>query len=227
MNKQYIQNLISENNLKKAIDCLLSLPQLIDNNTAYNELLLHKAKLEKYKSEVRSGVINRDQSELIFNKLNNDVLLFVNEIPDQVFKDINQGEKTVEILLSGRVEEFNSERKDDLIKMLSVMLKVSPEEIHLNRIHQKNEDTLALRISSVKVNDIINLINSNHPQIEKLKESFNIQNAEFVKEFAIKSVRRTINVLLKALVIGFVAIIALGFIVYYILNYLELLPIFE
>ena len=228
MNKQKIRNLISENNLEKAIDCLLTLPRLIDDDSIYNELLLHKAKFEKYQKDIRNGLISREQAELMFNRLNKDILSFIGSIPDPTFKEeANHGERTVEILLNGRVEEFSSEKKDDLIKMLSVMLKVSPQEIHLNRIHQKNEDTLALRISSVKVNDIINLINSNHPQIEKLKESFNIQNAEFVKDFAIKSVKKTMNVLLKALIIGFVAIIALSFIVYYILDYLDLLPLFK
>lgn len=223
MNKQSLRKLIAENNLERVIENLQTIPIVL--NESYNELTLFQSRLKQYKEDLRNGLLLKEEANKAFNTLKHNLLCFIDDLPDDIIEIENKSfRRDIELIISGKVEEFSAEKKDDLMKKLGVMLKVPESEIQLSRIEQKDDNTLALRIQSLNFRELTKLLNSNSPQIEKLKSQFNIKEVQKVKELAIWGVKKSIRFIIFAIVIVAICIVILSMTVYFILDYLEIIP---
>ncbi len=76
---EYIGDLIGGNKIEQAIEELSS---LLKNSPKLNELIMHKARYNELKDQIRLGIIEYEQVNITKNKIRLSILELLNDIED-------------------------------------------------------------------------------------------------------------------------------------------------
>lgn len=221
--KAKLKTYISNNKVEKTFDMLLSMPVVIEEKEIFNEVIIQRARFERYQSEIRKGIINTESADIKYSRIVTSIVELIEDIPE---RELDNGKieksRAIELVLDEKIEDFNSEKKDELLKVLSEKVNVPIEEVRIKRIKQKN-NKLALTLESSAITSLVDIVNSNTPQIEVLKSNLNIIGTKRIKDVTIWGIKKSIPII-KGTIIFFLVIISLLCIsVFYLIKYTGLL----
>ena len=141
MTKKDLKLLIGKNKTKEVIKALLSMTEVVnDNDELFDEVILLSSRHEGYSGDKRKGILNAEESQLQINRINHDLLLVIQKLPDTCQKESFfqtpqvKGNSFVELLIDQNFSEYNSSLKDNLVNVIAGLLQIERNEIIVRRI---------------------------------------------------------------------------------------------
>jgi len=162
MLKRRLKNLLSDNKTKKVIQTLLSITSVVnDNDSLFDQAILVSAQYKNYSNQKTLGLLSFDQQNLSSNQINFALLQIINSLPDSVEatnsqKVLNKGNKIIELLIDGKFDDFNSIRKEDLVKAISVILNIERKEVIIRELNSGSVK-MYIEMPKFKAFELINI----------------------------------------------------------------------
>ena len=216
--KAQIEKLLSKNKVQEAFDSMFSNQGIIGDDNIYDQLIILQAKFERCETGLRQGIISRGQAEIDFNNIVNALLEILDDVAHVLTPSASaKKEKTVEIVINDSMENFTSERKEDMLNVLSAMLKIDKEKIKIMAIERRN-NKLAIKLQSVNIQSILELFKANTPEIENLKAKFNIISIKKIKEVVILGLKKSVSFVVRAILFSILMVVLILKFIFYLIG---------
>ncbi len=140
MVKKELKLLISKNKTQKAIQKLLSLTEVVnDNDELFDEAILISSRYESFLTAKRAGAFSYSEEQIQINRINNSILDIIQRLPDSIaeispLNSIKKEDNVIELFINQNFDDFNSTRKENLIGVISAILNIQRQDVIIRQI---------------------------------------------------------------------------------------------
>jgi hypothetical protein len=163
MVQKELRLLIGKNEPQKAIEILLSLPEVVnDNDELFDEIILISSRYQGYLTAKRAGTLTFDQEQIQTSRINDSLLKAIQRIPNLAEKNnsnkpLRKEDRIIELLINQDFYDFDSSKKENLVGVISGLLNIQRQEIIIRRV-SNGSVKVTIEMPEEKAKQLINLL---------------------------------------------------------------------